>query len=172
VTASGGSPGQRIVGDDRVAGTMSRTRAREPEPEKLTAIIERIEQTYYIAEHRGHALPVGDEAIVNMVGRIVEIDPRHKDHLGENIEVSLICERNFARDERTPPTDRPFMLPVTLNKRRRVMSAYIPADVLWSLPSIIRSGAITHIEARFSPLHRGSGALISLHFTPAQKRIP
>ena len=31
---------------------------------ELTASIERVEQTYYISENRGHKDPVGDEAII------------------------------------------------------------------------------------------------------------
>ncbi|HEX8572881.1 MAG TPA: hypothetical protein VF759_09030 [Allosphingosinicella sp.] len=58
---------------------------------------------------------------------------------------------------------------VQLRKRGCSLAAYLPADAFWALPSMISSGAITHIEARFERLSYGSGDLQSLYFATASK---
>jgi hypothetical protein len=47
--------------------------------------------------------------------------------------------------------------------------AYLPADALWTLPEMIASGAITHIQSDFDRLSHGSGDLQSLYFATASK---
>ncbi|KAB7644408.1 hypothetical protein [Polymorphobacter fuscus] len=121
----------------------------------MTAIIETMEQTYYIADHQQGDMPIGDEAIIDIVCRIERISPRHNAHLGEQIEITLICARSFAGKEQTPVTDRPVLHGIALRKNHRSTLAYLPADAFWALPPMIRCGAVTHVELRFTALHRG-----------------
>ena len=140
----------------------------EPEPARLTAIIETVEQTYYIAQDHP-ATMVDDEAILDVVGRITEISPSYKAHIREPIEISLLCARRFTWGEPVAPIGRSFLLSMNRRKNSWKTMAYIPADAFWALPSMIQSGAVTHVEARFTTLHRGSGDLLSLYLAPASK---
>lgn len=148
---------------------MAKKKQPPPEPQTLVARIESFEQTYYISDYRQHAVPVQDEAIIDIVGRIERISPKLKQHLDQRIDISLACSHGFSADDPTPRTDNPFLLPMRLSNRQRSCMAYVPAAAFWSIPSMIDTGKITHIEARFEPLHRGDGDLLSLYLMPASK---
>lgn len=148
---------------------MARRKTPQHDPSILVAKIETVEQTYYLSEYPEYTSPVGDEGLIDIVGRIEKISPAHKRHLGLPIDISLACERSFPRGERTPPTDRPFLLPLYLKKDRCHFMAYMPADAFWAMRPMITSGAITHIEARFGPPRYGNADLLSIFFSPASK---
>lgn len=76
--------------------------------------------------------------------------------------------RSFG-EEPSSSAGKPFLMSVQLRKRGCSLAAYLPADAFWALPSMISSGAITHIEARFERLSYGSGDLQSLYFATASK---
>lgn len=151
------------------SGRSSTRRTRPEETFDLTATIERVEQTYYISENRGHKEPVEDEAIIDITGTISMISPAYKQHHGREIEVSVIRARSFTDDGPTPITDKPFLLTVNLRKNRCSAMAYIPADAFWALPGMISSGAVTHIMVRFDKPWRGTATLLSLYFAPLSK---
>ena len=65
---------------------------------ELTAMIGRIEQSYYISENREAAERVGDEAIIELVGTIVTISPTYKQHVGRGIEMTIVRARSFNDD--------------------------------------------------------------------------
>ena len=140
-----------------------------PEPSSLTAKIETVERSYFISADAEQQSPVSDEATIDIVGRIEWISPDLKQHLGEEIGISVVCARTFERDGRTPPSDKPFLLTVNLRQGGSSMMAYLPADAFWALPQLIASSAITHVQARFEPPYYGSGALLSLHFASASR---
>ena len=147
---------------------MAKRKSRPPEPEILVAAIESIGQTYYISEMRGEVRRVDDEAILDIVGRIERLDPSRSQYLDRRIDISLLCARSFG--EETPTfTGKPFLMSAQLRKRGCSLAAYLPADAFWALPSMISSGAITHLEARFDRLSYGSGDLRSLYFATASK---
>jgi len=140
-----------------------------PVPSTLITKIETVEQTYYISENREHQTPVGDEAIIEIMGTIEQIDLRHKRHLHRSMEITLVCSRSFFGEDRTPPSDKPFLLPVQLRKDRCSVMAYLPADAFWALPPMITSGSITHVEVRFGPSRCGSAELLSIYLLPKSK---
>lgn len=87
-------------------------KAPRPEPYELIARIETVEQSYYISEHADHRPPVGDEAIIDIVGKIERISPKLNQHLDRQIEISLVCAQSYEGDARTPASDKPFLLSV------------------------------------------------------------
>jgi hypothetical protein len=129
----------------------------------LIARIESFEQSYYISENREHRSPVSDEAMLNIAGRIEQISPALKAHLGEPIGITLACARSYSADEPTPEADKPFLLRMNLSKKQRSFMAYLPSDAFWSIPRMIDSGRITHVEADFEPLRHGSSDLKSVY---------
>ena len=139
-----------------------------PEPGRLIATIEAVEQSYFIAQHREHGDAFDDEAILDVTGRIAEIGSRHRQHLGQEIEMSFICPRRFTSDS-NGPSGKPSMFGVTLKKDQRSLLVYLPADAFWALPAMIASKAVTHIEVSFGDYRYGRADLLSLHFTPASK---
>lgn len=143
---------------------MARRSSPPSSPARLVARIDHVEHSYYISENPSHASPVGDEAIIDIVGYIEEISPTYRQHLHQPIDISLVCSKSFERDGRTPTTDNPFLLPIRLRRNDRGLMAYLPADMFWALPLMIEAGRYTHVEARFNPLHRGRGDLVSLFF--------
>lgn len=96
------------------------------------------------------------------------LDPSRSQYLGHRIEIALLCARSFG-EEPSNSTGKPFLMSVQLRKRGCSLAAYLPADAVWALPSMISSGTITHIEARFDRLRYGSGDLQSLYFATHSK---
>lgn len=132
--------------------------------EKLIARIDRVDPSYDISRREDR---IGDEAIVNIGATIERISSRHSQHVGSLLEFSLVIERTFGKDT---GAGRPHLFSVNLSKKQRSILAYLPADAFWSLPQLIGLGA-THIEARFSPIYRGSGNLESVHFASLASMI-
>jgi hypothetical protein len=145
---------------------MARTRKQPVEIEELTAVIETVEQTYYISEDQEHQPPVHDEALIDITGRIEQIASRHKQYLGQPIDISFGCSRSFSGQERTPTTDKLFLLSMRIGKQGCGCMAYLPADAFWAIGPMIRSGAVTHIQASYERPRYGSGPLLSIYLAP------
>ncbi|HEX8511637.1 MAG TPA: hypothetical protein VF688_00870 [Allosphingosinicella sp.] len=144
---------------------MKRKTAAEPPPDWLTARIEAVAQTYFIAAD-GHAgSRVEDEAILNIKSVIEAIGPRHQRFLGQPLEMDFICARSFASKVPTPKADKPVLLPLELRKDRRSLMVYLPSDAFWGLSRMIPAGLITHVEASYSGLRYGTAELLSVHCT-------
>ncbi|CAM3144042.1 MULTISPECIES: hypothetical protein [Sphingomonas] len=137
---------------------------------ELTASIERVEQSYYISQHRDIERPVSDEAMLEMTGQITVIDPAYRQHRDRSIEMTLLCARSFAKDEATPTGNKSVLFSLNLRKGACSLLAYLPSDAFWALPGMISSKAVTHIGVRFSKPYRGSADLVALHFTTCGQR--
>lgn len=146
---------------------MRRKRKPPVESFTLTAVIQSLERSYFIAEHHDQRR-VDDEAILTVWGRIEQISPRYERHIGTVIEMQLLCARSFRRDEPLPATDKPFLMSVSLRDDNRSLAAYLPADAFWALPEMINSKAITHIQAEFEPSRAGYADLQFLHFASSR----
>lgn len=145
---------------------------RKPPPERnsLVALIETVEQTYYISQNA--ARRVDDEGRMDILARIEQINAKKcKDVVGRQIDISLLCARIFSHDAPAPMAEKPFMSGLRIDKRYCGFSAYIPSDAFWALRPLIDSGAITHIEAMFGALYRGSADLEGIHLAPASKCV-
>lgn len=134
-----------------------------PEPSTMTASIEEVKRSYYISEVADFRR-VDDEAIIDVIGRIDEISPAHKRHLGKQIDLTLVCARSFHLDETQLNAERPSLFSVHLRGEQRSLMAYLPADTFWNLSSMMMSGEITHIEAQFLRPRYGHGQLLNLYW--------
>jgi hypothetical protein len=139
-----------------------------PETEELVATIETVERTYYASQERDHGKFFDDEAILDVVGTIQTISPRHKRFLGHTIEMSFVCARRFKSDSEAPEGG-PFLLSISLKKDRCSFMAYLPSDAFWALPGMIASEEVTRIEARFTKVRYGGGELLSVYFASPSK---
>ena len=135
----------------------------------LAARIESFGQSYFLSENRQHQAPVQDEAIIDIVALIERISPKLKQHLDQQIDIRLACSQSFSDDEPPVLVEDPFLVLMTLTKGQRSCMAYVPSTAFWSIPAMIDTGKVTHIEARFGPIRRGSGNLLSLYLIPASK---
>ncbi len=147
----------------------ARNNALPPEPRELIVKIDGYEQTYYISEHGLDGRATSDEALIDVQGRIIAISKKLKQHLNERLDVSFACATSYSENERTPVSDKPFLLPMNLRKDHRSFMTYLPAAAFWSIPEMIDAGRLTHIEARFSPPQYGSGNLVSVYLMPESK---
>lgn len=139
------------------------------EPSWLIAGIERFEQTYFLSEHGSSRGATSDEALIEIQGRIVRISAEHTQHVEQPIEITLGCAATYAADERTPLSDKPFLVRMNLRKHQRSCMAYLPTVAFWSILAMIEAGRLTHIEARFDRPRYGSGNLLSVYLMPESK---
>lgn len=146
-----------------------RKKAPPPSPEMLVARIESFEQTYYISEDQTCGARAEDEALIDIVARIERISPRHRQHCGQQIDITLACAQSFNEEGRTPTSDRPFLLFMNLKKNQRSFMAYLPSAAYWAISRMIDSGKVTHIHAMFAPLHRGHSELLSVYLISESK---
>lgn len=146
-----------------------RKKVPPPQPEMLVARIESFEQTYYISEYRTRGAGADDEALIDIVGLIERTSPRHKQHCGEQIGITLACAYTYNKEGSTPTSDKPFLLNMNLRKNNRSFMAYLPSVAFWAIPRMIDTGRVTHIHAMFAPLHRGDSELLSVYLIPESK---
>jgi hypothetical protein len=106
---------------------------------------------------------VDDEAIIDLNTTVVKIEPSNLDHLGAELECSLVCARRFDESLPNNSAGRPFLLSVTLKRNQRSMLAYLPSDAFWALQSILETGTVTHVELSYRKPIRGAGDLTSIH---------
>ena len=149
---------------------MGRKTALAPPPESLTARIDTVARTYFIAADGDTGRRAEDEAILRVMGVIECIGPRYRRFLGQPLEMAFVCARSFEGKERTPTTDKPLLLPLELRKNQRSLMVYLPGDAFWALSRMIPDRLITHIEARFSGLRYGTADLLSVYFTRAPQQ--
>lgn len=107
--------------------------------------------------------------LIDIVARIEQASPRHKQHCGEQIGITLACAQTYNEEGRTPTSDKPFLLNMNLRKNNRSFMAYLPTAAFWAIPRMIDTGRITHVHAMFAPLHRGDSELLSVYLIPESK---
>lgn len=142
---------------------MKRPVRKGVEIEMLIARIESARRSYSISETQlsGASRCTDDEAILEIVGRIEQATHRYREHVGEVIEISLICTQRY-REEGLSEGD-PRLVSLTLRRGERTAMAYLPSAPFWSLPSMLESEA-NYVQAHFERVRYGSGKLLSLTF--------
>jgi hypothetical protein len=138
---------------------MPKGRAISVPEERLVVRVLDWGASYFIGQYTCHA-PIDDEAITSLACQIVDVDARHRQHIGEAMEVSLVCARRYSADRNEP--GRPSLFYVTLRKNQWSVLIYLPADAYWSLPTLLTRPTDPCIELSFERLHRGTGELRSL----------
>jgi hypothetical protein len=105
---------------------IKRRRKVHVDPEhRLIGRIQSSSFSYFIADHRSQGYQFADdEAIIDLRASIVKIEPPNADHLGAELECSLVCARRFDEAATKNDADRPFFLSVNL-VRKAVESARI-----------------------------------------------
>lgn len=98
---------------------MRRKTVPAPPPDTLTARIETVAQTCFIAAQGHTGRGVEDEAILGGVGAIECIGPSYRRFLGQPIEMAFICARSFELRELTPTANKSLLLPLQLGKKQR-----------------------------------------------------
>jgi hypothetical protein len=84
-------------------------RGTPPPPEQLTASILSWSRSYAVSQQRPGGNRVGDEALLEIPGEILDAAPRHRQHVGETVEITLACARSFDEDTGAA-TGKPFLL--------------------------------------------------------------
>jgi hypothetical protein len=146
-----------------MAGTRKRAKTIEPE-HTLTGTVKSKAFSYYISDHRprGYSF-VDDEAIIDLIVIIDQIEPSNPEHHGTELECSLVCSRRFDRDDPDKTSGTPNLFSMTLRRNQRSMLAYLPADAFWALQTRLEVGSITHLEVSYVKPHRGFGDLTSIY---------
>lgn len=131
---------------------MTKPKKRPDPVYTLRAEIRNVRPSYYIAQDGGRG--VTDETIVRLDCVIIEASSKFSPHIGETIDITLLCERKLwlGPDDQDA---RPYFLSLTLRKDRRSLAIYSPIDAIWALPGLIASGSITHAEVDFFEPKRG-----------------
>jgi hypothetical protein len=145
-------------------GVKQKRKAHVDPKHRLIGRIQSSSFSYFIADHRSQGYQFADdEAIIDLKTSVVKIEPPNADHLGAELECSLVCARRFEEAATKNDAGRPFFLSVTLKRNQRSMLAYLPADAFWALQSRLEAGSITHVELSYRKPVRGAGELSSIH---------
>jgi hypothetical protein len=122
--------------------------------------------TYFIASHGSARTTewIEDEAIIELDAEIAKIEPLQPEHVGKQIECSLVCSRSFSREKSSEtPAGMPFLYSIILRRNGRSMLAYLPADAFWTVQAQLQAGTLKHLEASYQRPARGSSDLTSLY---------
>lgn len=134
----------------------------------LRTEIRDVRPSYYIAQDDGRGAT--DETIVRLDCVIVEASSKFGQHIGEDIVITLTCERKLwlAQDDQDA---RPYFLSLTLRKDRRSLGVYSPIDAIWALPGLVASGSITHVEVDFFEPKRGVAEIRNLSLSKIEDML-
>jgi hypothetical protein len=136
-------------------------------PEQLVARVIAIEASYFLlVEILANDRPADEEAIINLTGRICWISRRHKQHLGRDIEISLITSQRLGEPS---STSRPFGS-VSIGKQRCGAYVYLPAISFYGLSPFIK-GDDCMVDLDFEPTKWGNGELRSISISPLRQLL-
>jgi hypothetical protein len=127
--------------------------------------------SYFISKHGSGSEGIGDEAIIDITAEITTIEPEHPEHIGEQLECSLVCSRAYDRDETRARANNPLLYSIVLKRGTRSMLAYLPDDAFWAMQNQLMSGRTKYIEIRYQKPRYGSGALSSIYFCELKSQI-
>jgi hypothetical protein len=143
-----------------------RRKQGQPDPEFiLLAGIRSCSLSYFISSHGADSRATGDEAIIEIGAEIISIIPKKPEHIGKELNCSLISSHTYRSGESGEPYTAPHLHGLNLRKDARSLLAYLPTDVFWGVLPDFRNGKLKFIEARFGKPRYGSGELISLYFS-------
>ncbi len=134
----------------------------------MTALIETIEQTYFLQRNQVTG-GSSDEAIIDIVGRIETATTPYVSHVGSQIELALRLSRSFPDDLSDVKMGALGPFQMMIGKRGCSVLVYLPSDAFWALPAMISVKAVTHVGLTFGPPRHGSADLESIHLAPSSR---
>jgi hypothetical protein len=151
---------------------MKPTRKRKSkvvEPEELCARVLSVQRRYYISRSDlGDKRFIDDEAQLEIEAVIESISTRHRKHVGEPLNLSLLSAHRYEPEERRSTA---FFGSVSIRGTDRSALAYLPPQPFWALPDVICDGSKV-IELTFTPMHRGFAHLLSLYVAEKLVEVP
>jgi len=146
---------------------MARSRIRQKTTRvehRLSATIETAKFSYFIAGHEisRTSTRVDDEAIIEVVARIAQIEPPQPERIGQSIDCAFVTARSFA-SEGELKAGRPLLLRVNLRRGQNSMLAYLPEDAFWALQHRFGRKEISTLEITYQAPIRGSTDLSSIY---------
>lgn len=149
------------LGSGRTTGrsfSLAKRRKVREQPEQLVARVLAIEASYFLlVETLGNDRPADEEAIFNLTGKICWISRRHKQHLGRDIEISLITSQRLGE---ASSRSRLFGS-VSIGKKACGAYVYLPAISFYGLSPFINL-CDCMIDLDFEPTKWGHGDLRSI----------
>jgi hypothetical protein len=77
---------------------VAKRRQVREQPEQLVARVVAIDPSYFLfMENLGNDRPADEEAILNLTGKICWISRRHKQHVGREVDISLISSQRWGK---------------------------------------------------------------------------
>jgi hypothetical protein len=143
--------------------SKSKRRSKEHEIEMFIARVDGLRRSYFISENDGRNAScwIDDEAMLEIAGCIEQATDRLRGHVGEKIEISLLCAQRYQKDG--APEGGLWLASLSLRKDRRAALAYLPPQPFWALPAMLEGNA-RYVQAQFERVRYGSARIVSLHF--------
>lgn len=135
-------------------------------PDVTVVRVEEIIPSYYASEDRLDVNTIfsTEEAILDIGGKIIHAEKRFRQHIGQDIEVSIVNERRLHSKPKEAASGSHFFGTLTLRKNQRSAFFYLPTDSLWEVMRLIQSGIFQSLELRSEHLNRSTQRLLSVHF--------
>ena len=147
-------------------GVAKRRQVRDS-PEQLVARVLAIEASYFLLmETLGNDRPADEEAILNLTGEICWISRRHKQHLGREIEISLITSQRLGD---AGPKNR-FFGSISIRKQGCGAYIYLPAISFYGLSPLINLNDCM-VDLDFDATKWGHGDLRSISISSLRQLI-
>ena len=127
--------------------------------------------SYFVSKHGSESEKIVDEAIIDITAEITTTEPERPEHIGEELNCSLVCSRTYDRDVAQARANNPLLYSIVLKRSERSMLAYLPDDAFWAMQSQLTSGRTKYIEIRYQKPRYGSGELSSIYFYELEAQI-
>ncbi|MCP1848380.1 MULTISPECIES: hypothetical protein [unclassified Bradyrhizobium] len=133
---------------------------------RLSAMVETSTFSYFIADRETSrtSTRVDDEAIVEVVARIVKIEPPQPERIGQALDCRFVTARSFV-SEGERKAGEPLFLSVNLRRGQNSTLAYLPEDAFWALQSRFGRNEISHLEISYQAPVRGIAKLMSIYLS-------
>ena len=146
---------------------MAKRRQVREQPEQLVARVVAIDPSYFlIMENLGNDRPADEEAILNLTGKICWISRRHKQHLGREVDISLISSQRWGE---ASSRSRLFGS-VSIKKQGCGVYVYMPAISFYGISPFINLYDCM-VDLDFEPTKWGHGELRSISISPLRQLL-
>lgn len=130
---------------------------------ELLIEIDSFEQSYHIADHRAEIGRVDDEAIIDIVGKVVRSSDRQPS-FGTPAEVSLVCSQSYHAAADASEAPLPMLMTASHSKGPFRALGYLPPQPFWASPDMISSGRVSHVIVDYRNEPSRDSTLHALYF--------